>query len=748
MEEKTVSVKGMHCASCAINIETKLAKEKAVKNVKVNYASEKATIEFDNRETSIDKLNSLVKEIGYELDVNTENQDTVKLAELRILKTRLYFLLPFAILLFLYMLYDLLSEKISSLPVITIDMMTLNTILFIVSTVTLFIFGNQFIKGLIRFLKGKGADMDTLIGLGTVAAYIYSTVILISSYLEIDLGLPESMYYDTVIIVIGFVLLGKFLESRSKFKTGEAIQKLLNLQAKTALVERDGVEQKVDISEIVIGDIVIIKAGTKIPVDGKIINGSGVLDVSMLTGEPIPVEKTIGDEVLSGSVNKQGYFKFKALKVGSDTMLSTIIKMVEEAQNSKAPIQNLADKVSKIFVPTVLVIAILSLLIWIFVGNISLPFNDAITYGISSFVAVLVIACPCALGLATPTAIIVGVGKGAQGGILIKNAESLEKLYKIDTIIFDKTGTLTKGQPEVTEILFNKENPLDEKEIWSFLYSLEEKSDHPLAIAIQKKAKDLNIKLENVDGFKNIDGKGVSGEIDNTSYYAGNYQFINNLGIVTDKEELDILSKDGKTPILFANSKEVLATVVISDTIKSESKEVIKSLHSLGIKVVMLTGDNETVANNIAKDLNIDTVYAEVLPNEKANIVKEIQNKGSYVAMIGDGINDAPALAQSNVGIAMATGSDIAIESSDITLLGGNLDKIPKAITLSRKTITTIKQNLFWAFFYNILGIPLAAGLFFPIFGILLEPAFAGVAMALSSVSVVSNSLRLKLLKI
>ncbi len=748
MKEKIVSIKGMHCASCAINIETKLSKEKSVKDIKVNYATEKATITYDEKLSSIEKLNSLVKEIGYELDINTDDLSKKKVAELRTQRNRLYFLLPFALSLFLYMLYDILSNKVSSLPMIKIDMMILNTILFIISTVTLFVFGNQFIKGLIRFIKGKGADMDTLIGLGTVAAYIYSSTILISSYIKFDLGLPESMYYDSVIIIIGFVLLGKFLETRSKFKTGEAIQKLLNLQAKTALVERDGIEQKVDISEIAIGDILIIKAGTKIPVDGEIISGSGVLDISMLTGEPIPVEKTVGDEILSGSVNKQGYFKFKALKVGSDTMLSTIIRMVEEAQNSKAPIQNLADKVSQVFVPTVLVIAILSLITWIFIGKIYLPFNDALTYGISSFVAVLVIACPCALGLATPTAIIVGVGKGAQAGILIKNAESLEKLYKVDTVIFDKTGTLTNGQPEVSEIIFNKESNLGEDDILSLLYSLEEKSDHPLAIAIQKKAKELKINLKEVNNFKNIDGKGVSGMIDNISYYAGNYKFIDNLGIEANKKEIEKLSLEGKTPILFTNSKKILATVVISDTIKTESKKVINELHSLGIKTVMLTGDNQTVANNISKDLGIDTVYAEVLPNEKANIVKEIQNKGNFVAMIGDGINDAPALAQSNVGIAMATGSDIAIESSDITLLGGNLEKLPKAITLSRKTIVTIKQNLFWAFFYNILGIPLAAGLFYPIWGILLDPAFAGVAMALSSVSVVSNSLRLKLLKI
>ncbi|HBB64428.1 MAG: heavy metal translocating P-type ATPase, Cu2+-exporting ATPase [candidate division WS6 bacterium GW2011_GWC1_33_20] len=745
MKEETVAIKGMHCASCAFNIENKLTNSKGVKNVKVNYATEKATIIYDDTVTSVENLNADVKDIGYELDIHTDNHAHHKLEELNKQRNRLYFLLPVATFLFLFMLYDLISQRVSYLPMIEINMVVFNSILFLISTVTIFIFGKQFVEGLLRFIRGKGADMDTLIGLGTIAAYIYSTVLLVSLLFNIELGLPESMYYDSVIIVIGFVLLGKFLEARSKIKTGEAIQKLLNLQAKTAVVERDGKEKKIDVSEIVIGDILIIKAGAKIPVDGKIVSGLGVLDLAMLTGEPIPVEKTIGDDVFSGSVNKQGYFKFKALKVGSDTMLSTIIKMVEEAQNSKAPIQNLADKISSIFVPTVLVIAILSLLVWIFVGQQYLPFNDALTYGISSFVAVLVIACPCALGLATPTAIIVGVGKGAQNGILIKNAESLEKLYKVDTVIFDKTGTLTKGQPEVTDIIFNGK---DKDNILSLLYSLEEKSDHPLAIAIQNKAKELNIKLKVVDNFKNIDGRGVSGTIEKNSYYAGNSKFIEDLGITVDKNILKELSKEGKTPIIFANSKETLAIVVIADQIKKESKKVIEELHSLGIKTAMLTGDNSNVANNIAKDLDIDMVYAEVLPNEKANIVKKLQNNGNFVAMVGDGINDAPALAQSNVGIAMATGTDIAIESSDITLLGGDISKLPKALKLSRNTMKTIKQNLFWAFFYNILGIPLAAGLFYPMFGILLEPAFAGIAMALSSVTVVSNSLRLKLTKI
>ncbi|MDY0097380.1 MAG: heavy metal translocating P-type ATPase [Candidatus Dojkabacteria bacterium] len=742
MEERDIPIKGMHCASCAFNIENTLTKNKGIRNLKVNYATEKATFSHDTSAISLEELNKQMREIGYEFDLENDND---KLHILNIQKRNLYILLPIALLLFFLMIWEIVSKNFTFLPPLDIDMMILNPFLFLISTFTIFYLGRSFVQGLLRFLKGKGADMDSLIGLGTISAYIYSTVVLFTTSFSIDMGLIKSTYYDTVIIVIAFVLLGKYLEARSKLKTGEAIQKLLNLQAKTALVERDGVEKRISVEDIVLGDILIIKAGNKIPVDGIIIEGMGILDLSLLTGEPLPVEKTVNEEVFSGSVNKQGYFKFKATKIGSDTMLSTIIKMVEDAQNSKAPIQKTVDRISRIFVPTVLVIAILSLILWVAIGQTSIPLNEAITYGISSFVAVLVIACPCALGLATPTAIIVGVGKGAGNGILIKNAESLEKLYKVDTVIFDKTGTLTKGKPEVRNILFKNEN---EKEILSLLYSLENQSDHPLAFAIQQKGIQMKAKLLEVKSFKNIDGKGVEGTIKGKKYYVGSPQFIKNLGIDIIEKELETFSKIGETPILLSNEKEILAIVAIADQIKKESKEVIESLHSLGINTVMITGDNKITANNIAKKLNIDMVYAEVLPDEKANIVKKLQNKGNFVAMIGDGINDAPALAQSDVGVAMATGTDIAIESSDITLLGGDISKLPKALKLSRETMKTIKQNLFWAFFYNILGIPLAAGLLYPFLGVLLEPVFAGLAMAFSSVSVVSNSLRLKLAKI
>ncbi|MBM3712949.1 MAG: copper-translocating P-type ATPase, partial [Actinobacteria bacterium] len=531
-----------------------------------------------------------------------------------------------------------------------------------------------------------------------------------------------------------------------KLKTGEAIEKLINLQAKTAFIERNGKEIEVPIEQVLINDTVIVKPGSKIPVDGEIIEGSSSVDESMVTGESIPVDKNTGDKVIGGTINKHGTFKFTAKKIGSDTLLSLIIKMVEEAQGSRAPIQQVADRVSGIFVPVVLGIAAATLIIWLAAGSRFMPFSSTLTYGMLNFVGVLVIACPCALGLATPTAIIVGVGKGAQNGILIKNAESLEKLHKINTIIVDKTGTITKGKPEVTDIILSDGSTMDSTLV--LLASLEKNSEHPLAVAITEKAEAKNIVYRKVADFEVIEGKGLKGIIDGMQYYAGNLRLIEELGLQYEKDLIDKLSKQGKTPVIFTDEKKVLATVAIADTVKETSADAVKQLHKLGIKVVMLTGDNVNTAKFIAEQVKIDMVFAEVLPQEKADKVKQLQSQGLAVAMAGDGINDAPALAQSDVGIAMGTGTDIAIESADITLLAGDISKIPKALKLSRQTMAAIKQNLFWAFIYNIIGIPLAAGVFFPFFGLLLNPAFAGLAMALSSVSVVTNSLRLRFIKL
>jgi Cu2+-exporting ATPase/Cu+-exporting ATPase len=548
------------------------------------------------------------------------------------------------------------------------------------------------------------------------------------------------------LVVISFITLGKFLELRSKRKTGEAIEKLLNLQAKTALVIRQGKEVEVPVNDVVHGDLIIIKPGSKIPVDGIITEGESFVDESMVTGEPMPVQKKAGDNVVSGTINTTGSFTFKATKIGSETLLSQIIEMVEEAQGSKAPIQALADKISSIFVPIVLVIAILTLGLWLTIGTSYFGFSQAISFGLVSFVGVLVIACPCALGLATPTAIIVGVGKGAREGILVKDAETLEKLNKVNVIVMDKTGTITKGKPTLVDMSSISGTKKDE--IVSIIASIEQKSEHPIAHAIINYAKEKNIAISSVSNFENLQGKGLRGKVDGVEYFVGNLKLIDELGLTFDKKELTNFTLQGKTPVVLATKKEVLGFVTVSDEIKGESKKAIADLHKLGVKVIMLTGDDEKTAKHIASLVGIDDVVSNVLPEDKLNKIKSLQDSGLVVAMAGDGVNDAPALAKADVGIAMGTGTDVAIESSGITLLGGDMSKLVKAFKLSKITMRGIKQNLFWAFIYNIVGIPLAAGLFYPIFGWLLNPIFAGFAMAMSSVSVISNSLRIKTKKI
>jgi Cu2+-exporting ATPase/Cu+-exporting ATPase len=584
--------------------------------------------------------------------------------------------------------------------------------------------------------------MDSLIGIGTSAAFIYS--IIVTAFREILRPFlnVEVTYFDVAIVVIAFITLGKYLEARAKLKTGDAIEKLLNLQAKTALVLREGKEVEIPVDQVVHGELIIVKPAGKIPVDGVLTEGSSYVDEAMVSGEPIPVEKNIGDKVVAGTLNTTGSFMFKATKVGSETLLAHIIKMVEEAQGSKAPIQALADKISGIFVPVVLVIAFSSLGLWLLIGTSHLGFAQALSFGLVSFVGVLVIACPCALGLATPTAIIVGVGKGAKEGILIKDASTLEKLHKVTTVVVDKTGTITKGKPELVSL----ENQSDRNEIEfvSILASLESKSEHPIASAIVAYAKEHNDALRSVENFKAIKGQGVQGVIEGTAYFAGNMRLISELGLSFDGKKIVQETREGKTPIILATAKQIIGIVLVADAIKPEAKEAVTNLHKLGIKVVMLTGDNAQTAKFIAEQAGIDEVVAEVMPEDKLNKVKELQSRGQIVAMAGDGINDAPALAQADVGIAMATGTDVAIESAGITLLGGDISKLVKAIRLSRLTMRGIKQNLFWAFAYNVVGIPIATGVFYPVFGWLLSPVFAGLAMALSSVSVVSNSLRLK----
>ena len=755
-----IPVLGMDCASCAATISKVLRKEKGVESINVNIATDKAKITYDDTETNLKTLGEKIKPFGYTFVLDNEPSSNpmdmsgmhempgmdhsehlkmLKKEELDKQKNTVTITFPLAIIVFLTMMWNIASGFLKFIPGLPLSMYYFNLITLFVSSYVLFGAGQIFIKAFITFIKTREANMDTLVGLGSLSAYLYSTFVFFFPQLITKFGLPESTYFDVVIVVIGFILFGKFLEARSKLNTGAAIEKLFKLQAKTALVERKGKEMEIPTGEVVVGDIIIVKPGTKIPVDGTIIEGFSSVDESMVTGEPIPTDKTVGDKVIGATINKQGILKFKATLVGSDTLLSHIIKMVEEAQGSKAPIEKIADQVSAVFVPTVLVIAVITLLVWILIGPQFIPFTQAVAFGISSFVGILVIACPCALGLATPTGIIVGVGKGADNGILIKDAESLEKLEKINTIVMDKTGTITKGKPEVVSISPIK---MGETEVLRILASLEKNSEHPLALAVMEKAKEL--KLSKVEKFENLEGKGVRGTIDDQTYYAGNIRLAKELKIDINESEIKKNTEQGKTPILLSDKKDLLGVLYIADTVKDEAIEAIKELHHLHLEVIMLTGDDQNTAKFIADQVGVDQVFAEVLPHQKADKVRELKSQGRSVAMIGDGVNDAPALALSDVGIAMSTGTDIAMESANITLLHGDLKKLVKAIKLSKMTMGVIKQNLFWAFIYNVVGIPVAAGVLYPFTGLLLNPVFAGFAMAFSSISVVSNSLRLK----
>lgn len=764
MHTQTYNVKGMHCASCSSVIEKTFKKVEGVHSAEVNYGTERAKVSFDPSKTSPHDLSKLIEPLGYSLEVpETANEMGMsesehaahlglnqskkeKLAEVSDMRTKVLSAIPLAVFAAFVMGWDILAEY-SIVPVMSYTLKEFfHHLLPIFATYILFVVGKPYLLGFYRFLRYGKANMDTLIGIGTVAAFLYSfTVSALEDVLSPFINV-EYQYYDVTIVVITFIALGKYLEAKSKIKTGDAIEKLLNLQAKTALVVRDGKEIEISVNDVKHGDFIIVKPGAKIPVDGVITEGASFVDESMVTGEPMPAQKKIGDNVVSGTINTSGSFTFKATKVGSETLLAQIIKMVEDAQGSKAPIQALADKISAIFVPIVLVIAFLSLGTWLIVGSQYLGFSQALSFGLVSFVGILVIACPCALGLATPTAIIVGVGKGAKEGILIKDAATLEKLHKVNTVVVDKTGTITKGKPTLVDI--QNLSSLKDDELVSILASLEKKSEHPIAHAIVNYAQEKNISISDVFNFEGIQGKGLKGEIGDTEYFAGNAKLVSDLKISFDAGKLDKFTLQGKTPVILATKEKVLGFVMVADEIKEESVDAIKNLHALGIKVVMLTGDDEKAAKYIGSLVGIDDVVAHVLPQDKLEKIKELQSQGRIVAMAGDGVNDAPALAQADVGIAMGTGTDVAIESAGITLLGGDISKLVKAIKLSKITMRGIKQNLFWAFIYNVVGIPLAAGAFYPIFGWLLNPIFAGFAMAMSSVSVVSNSLRIKAKKL
>ncbi len=750
----TYAIKGMHCASCAGIIEKTLKKTEGVSGAEVNYGTEKAKVTYDAEKISPEQLSKKIEPLGYTLMMGEDHaahagmgqSKHAKMMEVAEMKTKVISIMPLAFVSVFVMGWDILAQFGSVVEMPYVWKEFFHHLLPLMATYALFVVGKPYLLGFYRFLRYGKANMDTLIGIGTSAAYVYSFIVsafedALKPYVN-----TEHTYYDVTIVVIAFIALGKFLEARSKLRTGDAIEKLLGLQAKTALVVRDGKEQEIPIDQVVLNDLIIIKPAGRIPVDGVVTEGASYVDESVVTGEPMPVKKTAGDAVVSGTMNTSGAFAFKATKVGADTMLSRIIKMVEDAQGSRAPIQALADKISSVFVPVVLVIAFATLAVWLLIGTGSLGFSQALSNGLVSFVGVLVIACPCALGLATPTAIIVGVGKGAKDGILIKDAATLEKLHTIDVLVVDKTGTITKGKPELVSIK-NFSDKSDDAVI-SILASLEEKSEHPLAHAIVTYAKTKGMSLVPVEAFEGIKGQGLQGSVSGTTYYAGNAKLIASLGLPFDAASLAAETSEGKTPIVLATKEKILAVILVADAIKPEAAEAVKRLHALGVKVVMVTGDDRNTAAHIAKLAGIDDVVAEALPETKLMKIKELQASGMVVAMAGDGVNDAPALAQADVGIAMATGTDVAIESAGITLLHGDISKVVKAIRLSKLTMRGIKQNLFWAFAYNVVGIPLAAGAFYPLFGWLLNPAFAGLAMAFSSVSVVGNSLRLKAKKL
>ena len=732
LEKAAFPVEGMTCASCVARVEKSIRKIEGIKNVSVNLATEKATFEFEPGKVDIKDVANIVEEAGYKMDVSSLKEKAKKADDdgtstyHKTLQKELLFAVILTIPILVLSMGSLWSRFHEIFPLST-DY--LNKLLLILATPIVFISGKRFYKIFWNNLKHFTADMNSLVAVGTGAAYGFSILVTLFPDLILKAGEIPHVYFDTTAVIITLILMGRWLESRAKGKTNTAIKKLIGLKPKTALLRKGDKEAEVRIEDLKIGDIVIVKPGGKIPADGTIIQGNSVIDESMVTGESIPIEKYPGAKVIGGTINKTGSFQFEITALGDNSVLGQIIKMVEEAQGSKAPIQNLADKAASIFVPVVIGIAIITFIAWLISGG---GFSSALI----NFVAVLIIACPCALGLATPTAIMVGTGKGAQMGILIKNGESLEIAHKITTVILDKTGTITEGEPKVSDIAADGET---EENIIQLAASVENKSEHPIAKAIVNYAKSKKIPLLETGSFESITGKGIISTLNGHNVIAGNKKLMTDNSISNNhlEKKINDLLERGKTLVYLAIDKNLKGVIAIEDPLKESSKEAVKELKSMGIKTVMITGDNKKTAEAIAKKIEVDSFEAEVMPDEKAKTVSKYQAGNEIVAMVGDGINDAPALAQSNVGIAIGSGTDIAIEAGSIVLISGDLNGVVSAIKLSRRTIKTIKQNLFWAFIYNSLGIPLAA------LGIL-NPMFAALAMSLSSVSVISNSLRLK----